>query len=80
MPKKSRPRPRHRASAAAAPRPYPATPAGAAPAMSASPVRAVPSAGPAAPTDATVLRELRKTGILAAALFAVLIIVYFVWR
>jgi len=79
MPKKSRPRPRHRPSVAA-PRPYAPPPAGVAPSLSVSAVKAVAPAGPAAPSDAIVLRELRKTGILAAALFAVLIIVYFVWR
>ena len=38
-----------------------------------------PSAGPA-PGDRLVRRELRKIGIIAGALFAILVIIALIWR
>lgn len=80
MSKKSRRRSRPRARANPVLRSSPPTPARVAPPVSAPLVKAAASPGPAPAPDPFVMRELRKIGLIAAALFAVLVIIYFVWH
>ena len=80
MSKKSRQRSRPRARALPTTRPSSPPPAREAPPVNAPSARAAPSPAPALPPDPPVLGELRKIGLIAAALFAVLVIIYLVWR